>query len=223
MLSFLPDAPLFLAFVLASLAVIVAPGPDVVFVGSRAITQGRLVGFAAVLGTSTGLLVHVTAAAFGLSNLFLHAPLAYDILRWLGVAYLLWLAYRTLAAGPVDLDQLMADQTSKGRSRTRWITAKQAYRQGALTNLLNPKVAIFFIAFLPQFVPPQAGSSAASLLALALVFMVLGFIFLASLVFLFGTLGDKLRHNPAFLRWQRWISAGTLGGLALWLASQERE
>jgi threonine/homoserine/homoserine lactone efflux protein len=210
----LPEPTLFVAFLLASLVVIVAPGPDVLYVVSRSIGQGRWAGIVAVAGTSSGLMVHATAAALGLSGLFLHAPLAYEVLRYAGVGYLLYLAWRAFTAR--DAPEF---PQRKGAQGLGW---GRVYRQAALTNLLNPKVALFFIAFLPQFVDAQGGHAFAQIILLAALFVAAGVVFLLALALTFGRIGDWLRTRPAFWRVQRWIMGTTLGGLALWLALPER-
>jgi threonine/homoserine/homoserine lactone efflux protein len=210
----LPDPALSAAFLIASLVVIVAPGPDVLYVVSRSIGQGRWAGIVAVAGTSSGLLVHASAAALGLSGLFLHAPLAYEVLRYAGVAYLLYLAWRAFTAR--DAPEL---PRREGAQAPVWW---RVYRQAALTNLLNPKVALFFIAFLPQFVDAQGSHAFAQITLLAALFVVAGAVFLLVLALAFGRIGDWLRARPGFWRAQRWIMGTTLGGLALWLALPER-
>jgi threonine/homoserine/homoserine lactone efflux protein len=186
----------------------------VLYVVSRSVGQGRRAGLVAVAGTSSGLVVHGMAAALGLSGLFLHAPLAYEILRYAGVAYLLYLAWRAFTAR--DIPELAGRGGAEPRGWWR------VYRQAALTNLLNPKVALFFIAFLPQFVNPHAGHAPAQIAVLAALFIAAGVIFLLALALAFGRIGDWLRARPGFWWVQRWIMGTTLGGLALWLALPAR-
>ena len=133
----LPDAPLLIAFAIAALAVILSPGPDTLYVLSRSVGEGRLSGIVASLGISAGLCVHIGAAALGLSQLFEYAPVAFDILRWTGVAYLLYLAWRAFTGETTPLN------VSAGTERKR---LRRAFSEAALTNLLNPKIIVFFIA-----------------------------------------------------------------------------
>ena len=208
------DPSLFAAFLIASLVVIVAPGPDILYVAARSLGQGRTAGLVASCGTCSGLVVHGTAAAFGLSSLFAHAPLAYEVLRWLGVAYLAYLAWRAFTAD----DEVVLPATSVG-ARRAWL---RIYGQAMLTNLLNPKIVVFFIAFLPQFVAPQAAPYAMQVAVLVAVFTLLGFLFLAVLAVSIGRLGDRLRALPRVRRIQRWVMGSTLGSLAAWLAVSDR-
>ncbi len=209
----LPDPSLLVAFVFASIVVIVSPGPDFMYVTARSIGQGWGAGLVAACGICTGLVGHAVAAALGLSSLFAHAPVAYEVVRYLGVAYLAYLAYRAFTAD----DEVCLSAASSDR-RGWW----RIYRQAALTNLLNPKVAIFFIAFLPQLVRADGGRYALQVLLLAGLFIALGFVYLVAVVVAFGRLGDWLRARPQFWRLQRWVMGSTLGGLAVWLAVPER-
>lgn len=209
----LPDTPLLIAFAVAALAVILSPGPDTIYVLTRSVGEGRMSGIVAALGISAGLCVHISAAALGLSKLFDYAPVAYDVLRWAGVLYLLYLAWRAFTSG----DTPFAVPAGAGRKRLA-----RAFGEAALTNILNPKVAVFFIAFFPQFVAPARGEVAIQVLTLGGLFMAAGFAWLAVLALTFGYLGDWLKRSVRFWRWQRWIMGTSLGGLALWLALPSR-
>lgn len=208
-----PETPLLIAFAVASLAVILSPGPDTIYVLTRSVGEGRRAGIVATLGISAGLCLHVGAAALGLSKLFEHAPVAYDVLRYGGVLYLLYLAWRTFTAG----DAPLAVPTGAARKRLA-----RAFGEAALTNILNPKVAVFFIAFFPQFANPARGDMAAQILLLGALFMLAGIAWLAALALTFGYFGDWLKRSVRFWRWQRWIMGSSLGGLAVWLALPER-
>jgi len=209
----LPDAPLFIAFAIAALAVILSPGPDTVYVLSRSVGEGRLSGIVASLGISAGLCVHVGAASLGLSKLFEYAPVAFDILRWPGVAYLLYLAWRAFTGDTAPLN------VAAGTERKR---LRRAFSEAALTNLLNPKIIVFFIAFLPQFADPGRGQVALQIIVLGGMFIIAGFIWLGGLALAFGYFGDWLKRSLRFWRWQRWIMGTSLGGIALWLALPAR-
>jgi threonine/homoserine/homoserine lactone efflux protein len=209
----LPDTPLFIAFAIAALAVILSPGPDTLYVLTRSVGEGRLSGIVASLGISAGLCVHIGAAALGLSKLFDYAPIAYDVLRWAGVAYLLYLAWRAFTGGDTPLS-VSAGGAPKRRGR--------AFGEAALTNILNPKVAVFFIAFLPQFADPARGDVALQLVLLGGMFILAGFAWLAALALTFGYFGEWLKRSVRFWRWQRWVMGTSLGGIALWLALPAR-
>lgn len=210
----LPDTPLLIAFAIAALAVILSPGPDTVYVLSRSVGEGRLSGVVSSLGISAGLCVHVAAASLGVSKLFDYAPLAFDVLRWAGVAYLLYLAWRAFtgdAAAPLNVPT--------GTERKKLL---RAFTEAALTNLLNPKIIVFFIAFLPQFANPARGQVALQILLLGGMFILVGFCWLTGLALAFGYFGNWLKQSARFWRWQRWIMGTSLGGIALWLALPAR-
>ena len=209
----LPDTALLIAFAVASLAVILSPGPDTIYVLTRSVGEGRLSGIVATLGISAGLCVHIGAAALGLSKLFEHAPVAYDVLRYAGVVYLLYLAWRAFASG----DTPFAVPTGAARKRLA-----RAFGEAALTNILNPKIVVFFIAFLPQFADPARGGVALQIIALGIMFIVAGFAWLAALALTFGYFGDWLKRSVGFWRWQRWVMGTSLGVLAVWLALPDR-
>src|SRR5271166_6303908 len=134
------DPHIFFVFMAGALALNLAPGPDMTFVLAQSASRGRRAGMAASLGIGVGTLFHMTLAAFGLAALFAAWPIAFDIVRYLGGAYLLWIAWGMLRHPP------MIGEMNAGSS------VGTVFRQGVLTNVMNPKVAMFFIAFLPQFV-----------------------------------------------------------------------
>ncbi|MFL5576559.1 MAG: LysE family translocator [Gemmatimonadaceae bacterium] len=155
----LPDLHTLLIFMSAALALNVTPGPDMLYVAGRSAADGRTAGIAAALGIGAGTLFHIAAVALGLVALLAAVPIAYTALRLTGAAYLVYLGLRALRR-PGGL----AERTLAPASRLA------AFRQGALTNVLNPKVALFFLAFLPQFVDPARGSAAGQVIALGLLF-----------------------------------------------------
>ena len=156
----MPDTQQLLVFMAAALALNVTPGPDMLYVIARSSSEGRSAGIASALGIGAGTLFHITALALGLSALLAAVPLAYDAIRWAGAAYLVWLGIRAIRdAGRTDARVSLAP-ASLGA----------IFRQGMLTNVLNPKVALFFLAFLPQFVDPARGNPALQVIALGLLF-----------------------------------------------------
>lgn len=209
----LPDPTLLLAFAVASILLIVAPGPDTLYVAGRSMAQGRGAGLVAALGISTGLVVHSLAVAFGLASLVAYVPYAYDAVRYAGAAYILYLAWRALSDFTPDAGIA---------ARLRLAPLARVYREAVITNVLNPKVAIFFVAFLPQFANPDKGNLTAQILTLATLFICAGFAYLACIALSLGALGEWLRGRPAFWRVQRWLMGGTLGAMAIWLAWPER-
>jgi threonine/homoserine/homoserine lactone efflux protein len=210
----IPDAATFGLFAAASLALYVSPGPDMLYIASRSIGQGRRAGLLSACGTCSGLLAHTTAAALGLTALFSAAPAAFLVIKWLGVAYLLYLGIGVL--------------TGRGHS---WSGAGPAvagadpwriYAQGLLVNLLNPKIALFFLAFLPQFAGGAGDAFAARMVLLGALFTAGGLLWTAFLALAFGAAGDWLASRPAVWRWQRRFTGSVLIGLAAHLALSER-
>ena len=160
----MPDLQTLALFLAAGLALNLTPGPDMLYVATRGSAEGRAAGVASALGIAAGCLVHVAALALGLSALLKAVPLAYDAVRWAGAAYLVWLGLRALVRpAPLALGGALAP---------RRLAA--VFRQGVVTNVLNPKVALFFLAFLPQFVDPARGSAARQIVVLGLLFNVTG-------------------------------------------------
>ncbi len=214
MIPLLPEGPVFAAFLLGVVVLVVSPGPDTLYVAARSLAQGRAAGLLATAGIGCGLMVHIAAAAMGLAGLFRAWPLAYDAVRYLGVAYLLYLAWDCFAAD--DAKAAIPAAPLQGAAMIR------IFRQAVLTNLFNPKVALFFLAYLPQFADPARGAVGAQIALLGAILGSLGLTYLAAIALTAGTLGERLRAYPGMRRAQRWLLGATLGGLALWLAWPER-
>ena len=220
-LAFLPFGPAFAGFLLASLAVNVTPGPDMLYVIGRSVGQGRRAGIVAALGVFAGCLVHIAAAAVGLAALLELVPAAYLVLKYAGVAYLLYIGLRMILSAGTS-----ADAAVMGKAPAAPLGA--IFRQGVVTNALNPKVALFFLAFLPQFVDHGAAVATASaspalqMLALGLVFDVGGLLVNGGVACGFGTAGDWLRRRPGVWRWQQRATGGIFVAIALRLALPER-
>ena len=160
----MPDAHALLLFAGAGLLLNLTPGPDVLYIVGRSVSQGRGAGVVSALGIGAGCLVHVTAAALGLSALMLALPGAYDVVRYVGAAYLVWLGVKALrsSGGALRIEAMAA------------ISSRRIFWQGVLTNALNPKVALFFLAFLPQFADPARGPLPPQILLLGAIFTVNG-------------------------------------------------
>ena len=174
-------------FVLAGLLLNITPGPDVLYIVARAASQGRTAGFVSALGIGAGGLLHISAAVAGVSTLMMRLPAAYEGVRWLGAAYLVYLGARALlkkAKAPAAELKTFDDH---GLRRVFW--------QGFLTNALNPKVALFFVAFLPQFVDPGRGSAPVQFLVLGLIFNVNGTIVNLAYAALASSAGAWLRRH----------------------------
>ena len=201
-----------LLFCLACVALVATPGPSAVYLVSRTLAHGRAAGFVSLFGTSSGFALHALAAAFGLSALLAAVPLAYDVVRWAGAAYLAWLAVATWRARDEDgPDAPTAD-----------LPSAQLYRQGMLTALLNPKVALFQLAFFPQFVTPANGSVLAQSLLLAATQLAIVVAGDSLFVFAAASVRRWFSMRPGWGRWMRRALAGVFGALAARLVWQER-
>ena len=208
----LPEPAVLAVFLAAVLALTVTPGPDMLYVASRSLGQGRIAGVLSAVGVITGTFIHLAAAAVGLSQLFRYSPLAYDLLRYAGAAFLLYLAWRALAGGD-DLG------TASGRKPAG---SGKIFLQGILTNVLNPKVALFYISFLPQFVDPERGSVALQILVLGSILNGLGLAVKLTVAMTADGLGDWMRAHPRFRKVQAWVTASILAALALRITLPER-
>jgi len=209
----MPDPTLWALFVAASLALLLTPGPAVLFIVARSIAHGRTAGLVSVLGIHLGTIVHITAAAVGLSALVVSSALAFAIVKYLGAGYLIWIGIRTLMAKDPDPEAPSVAAEPLAR----------VFRDGFVVNLFNPKTAIFFLAFLPQFVDPARGGLHWQILVLGLTFMGLGILSDAGFALVAGVAGDFLRRNRRFLRLQRWFAGTSFIGLGVTAALATRK
>jgi threonine/homoserine/homoserine lactone efflux protein len=200
-----PDPGTLAVFSAAALALLVIPGPAVLYIVAQSIEHGRAAGLVSMLGVQTGGLVHVLAAALGLSALLLQSATAFNIVKFAGAAYLIFLGLKKL------LSRQRFETTSERPPRR----LDRLYRQGIVVNVLNPKTALFFFAFLPQFVDVEAGSVGLQILLLGLLFLVLATLSDGMYAIAAGTASDWLRGNPRFLRAERWVSGTVLVGLGV--------
>jgi threonine/homoserine/homoserine lactone efflux protein len=191
-------------FALAALALAVVPGPAVLYIVAQSVHGGRSVGVVSALGIASGGLVHVVAAVVGLSAVLATSATAFDAVKLLGAAYLVWLGIRTLLAG---------DERRIG-GRLPEPTRRRVYAQGVVVNVLNPKTALFFLAFLPQFVAPDEPARP-QLALLGAVFVVIALASDLVWALVAGTAGAVLRESRRFLRAQRWVSGTIFLGLGL--------
>jgi threonine/homoserine/homoserine lactone efflux protein len=201
----MPDPTLWGLFVVASLVLLLTPGPAVLFIVARSVAQGRSAGLVSVLGIHLGTIVHIVAAAIGLSALLVSSALAFAIVKYLGAAYLIWMGIRTLMAK--DPEPQAGDVPSG--------TLRRIFRDGFVVNLFNPKTAIFFLAFLPQFIDPARGGVHWQIIVLGLTFMGLGMLSDGMFAVVAGAAGDFLRRNRRFLRLQRWFAGISFIGLGI--------
>ena len=202
----IPSAGSIGLFVVAALVLLVVPGPSVLYIVARSMAQGRTAGFVSDLGIHSATLVHVAAASFGLSALLASSAIAFSIVKYAGAAYLIWIGLRKIFSREDNPDVAIA---LKPRSHAR------LFREGFVVNLLNPKTALFFLAFLPQFVEVGRGHIAMQVAFLGLVFTGLGLISDGCYAFAAGTLGERLRHSRAYLRFERYISGILFIGLGV--------
>jgi RhtB (resistance to homoserine/threonine) family protein len=200
-------------FLSAGILLNLAPGPDTFYILARSGAEGRAVGVASALGIAAGSIVHTMAAALGLSVLLSTSPLAFDVVRYAGAAYLVYLGARMLIARASG-----STQTSDARGRG----AYAAFRQGMLTNVLNPKVALFFLAFLPQFIAPAALHAKLGFVALGLSFVATGLAWCLVLALAGAAIGAWLRARPRFGSWLDRICGAVFVGLGIRLALQQR-
>jgi len=203
------DPWVLLAFLPAALALNLTPGADMMFCLGQGLRSGARPAVAASAGISVGALVHTALAGLGLSALIAHVPLAFDIIRWLGVGYLLWLAIAALRGG------LAANPHPP-------VPARRAFREGLVVNLTNPKVILFVLAFVPQFVDPSRGVILAQFLVFGAVLALGGFVVNGLVGVFAGGIGQTLIGSPVFSRILGVISAGIFGALAVRLALMER-
>jgi threonine/homoserine/homoserine lactone efflux protein len=195
----MPDLSTLIIFMTASLLLLITPGPAVLYIVTRSIDQGRVAGIVSALGIGTGTMVHVVAASLGLSAILVSSALAYSVVKYLGAAYLIYLGIRTFRARSALEQPALNGPKSLAR----------IFRQGVVVNILNPKVALFFFAFLPQFVDPDGGTVGVQVLFLGLLFVTMGIISDSVYALLAGTAGQWLKSSAAFLRGQR-VFAGTI-------------
>lgn len=203
---------LFVSFLTAALIVQVVPGPGMLFILANGIAGGRRAGIAAACGAAAGMVVHTFAAALGLAALFEHAPAAYDVLRIGGALYLLWLAIGHFRAGS---DGTLAAGTPRRSPR-------QVFARSALNNLSNPKVILFYLAFLPQFVSRGGTSVTVQLLVLGFVFLLIGLVIDLMLGAFSGRIGEWLRHRRSMRRAIDWAAGTIMGALGIRLLASGR-
>jgi threonine/homoserine/homoserine lactone efflux protein len=193
-------------FVAASLAVIVAPGPDNIYVLTRGVAQGRDVALASAWGMCSGLLFHTTLAALGLSAVLARSAVAFSVVKYAGAAYLIFLGVRALLSKEGFAPSVGEESAAQlGRF----------FLKGLTMNLLNPKVAVFFLAFLPQFVNVGSSGAALQLVALGLIFALLSVIVFSAIALFSGLFGDKLSKSPRFANVLQGLTGSVLIGLGV--------
>ena len=192
----MPELSTFSIFITATLVLLLIPGPAVLYIVTRSIDQGRVAGIVSTLGIAVGTLFHVVAAAFGVSALLVSSALLFNFVKYLGAAYLIYLGVRKLLVK----EELRLTQKVEHKKLI------QIFYQGVIVNVLNPKTALFFFAFLPQFVDVSRGTIAGQVLFLGATFVVIGLCSDGLYALLAGSLGKWLRSNLSFLRAQRYFA-----------------
>jgi len=201
----LPEPGALAVFVVAALVLLVIPGPAVLYIVAQSVSQGRLAGIVSMLGIQVGGLVHVAAAAAGLSALLVRSAVAFNVVKYAGAAYLVFLGVRRL----FGKDELEAPGARPERSLRR------LFAQGVVINVLNPKTALFFFSFLPQFVNVDAGSVALQIATLGLVFIMLATLSDGLYALAAGSAAGWLRGRRGFVRGERYATGSVLVGLGV--------
>jgi threonine/homoserine/homoserine lactone efflux protein len=198
----LPNLPV---FILAALILLLTPGPAVLYIIARSMDQGRLAGFVSVLSIEVGNSFHVLATTLGLSAILLSSALAFTIVKYLGAAYLIYLGIRRLLA--------RSDEHEIAKYQRQ--SLRRIFSQGVVVATLNPKTALFFLAFLPQFVDPSAGSITLQLLTLGGMFVMMAIVTDGTYALLASTAGGWLKRNRSFLRAERYVVGSVYIGLGV--------
>jgi threonine/homoserine/homoserine lactone efflux protein len=202
-----------LQFALVALAMVLTPGPNMIYLLSRSICQGRAAGLVSLAGIALGFMVYLICAAVGLTAIFLSVPLAYDALRMAGVIYLLYLAWQAVKPGgrsPFQVRDLPLDRSSR------------LFGMGLFTSLLNPKIAILYASLLPQFIHPEQGSVLAQSLVLGSTQIAISVSVNAVIVFMAGSVAAFFASRPTWQVVQRWLMGTVLAGLAVRMAVESR-
>jgi threonine/homoserine/homoserine lactone efflux protein len=209
----MPAASSLLAFALVSLCIVLTPGPNMIYVISRSLTQGPGAGIVSLGGVALGFLFYMLCAAFGITALLLAVPFAYDALRFAGAAYLLWLAWQAVKPGgrsPFQVKKLAVD------------SPRRLFAMGFVTNLLNPKIAMLYLALLPQFIDPAGASVLGQSLVLGTIQIAISLSVNAAVALAAGSIALFLSTRPGWMLVQRYVMGTVLAGLAMRLAFEAR-
>jgi threonine/homoserine/homoserine lactone efflux protein len=209
----MPSLTNLFAFALIALGMVLTPGPNMIYLISRSIIQGRVAGLISLGGVALGFVFYMLCAAFGLTALVFAVPYAYDALRLTGAAYLLWLAWAALRPGgrsPFEVKALPVD------------SPRRLFAMGLLTNLLNPKIAMLYLSLLPQFIDLRAGSVLMQSLALGSTQIIISVTVNAGIAMMAGSIAGFLKAHPSWALIQRWLMGTVLAGLAVRMAVESR-
>lgn len=210
----MPSSTALLAFALVSLGMVLTPGPNMIYLISRSISQGRVAGLISLGGVALGFVFYMLCAAFGITALLFAIPYAYDALRFAGAAYILWLAWQAVKPGgrsPFQVHKLRVDGPGK------------LFAMGLLTNLLNPKIAMLYLALLPQFIDPAQGSVLMQSIVLGATQIAVSVSVNALIAIAAGSIATFLATRPFWMLVQRWIMGTMLAALAVKMAVEARK
>ncbi|MBS7702986.1 LysE family translocator [Chelatococcus asaccharovorans] len=202
-------------FALVSLGMVLTPGPNMIYLITRSICQGRRAGFISLLGVIFGFVFYMFCAAFGLTAILLAVPYAYEAIQWVGAAYLLYLAWGTIKPGARSVLSPRTDLDIDG--------PRKLFMMGFVTNLLNPKIAVLYLSLLPQFIDPFEGHLLLQSITLGLTQIAVSFSVNLAIVFAAGSVASWFSTRPTWLKIQRWVMAGVLTALASRLALDHRQ
>lgn len=209
----MPEANTWIAFCLICLGMALTPGPNMLYLVSRSISQGPMAGLVSLAGTAAGFVVYLLCAALGITALLMAAPIAYDVLRFGGALYLGWLAWQAIRPGgaaPFQVRELPKDPPAR------------LMAMGFLTNLLNPKAAMLYLSLLPQFIKPEQGAVLGQSLVLGGSQIVISLTINGLICLAAGSIATFLAGRPVWVLVQRWLMATVLGGLAIRMATEAR-
>lgn len=209
----MPSSSSLLAFALVALAMVLTPGPNMIYLISRSITQGRIAGLISLCGVALGFIFYMLCAAFGITALLFAVPYAYEALKFAGAAYLLWLAWQAVkpnGRSPFQVQRLPVDSSRK------------LFLMGFVTNLLNPKIAMLYLALLPQFIDPAQGSVLVQSVVFGMTQIVVSVSVNSLIAIAAGSIAVFLASRPAWLKMQRYLMGTVLAGLAVRMALETR-
>ncbi len=199
-------------FVTVSMMLTLAPGPDIIFVITQSISKGRKAGISTALGLCSGITVHTTAAALGISAILHQSAIAFQILKYAGACYLLFLAWKAIKEGETSLS------TESVNKQSFW----SLFKRGILMNILNPKVSLFFLAFLPQFVSTESGHVPVQMIILGLIFMLQAIVIFTIVALFSGAFGEKILNRPGIGKYINFVKASVFGLIGIKLALTDR-
>ncbi|WP_347219727.1 LysE family translocator [Chryseobacterium sp.] len=197
-------------FILAALILVISPGPNMIYLISKSITQGKKSGFISLMGVVCGFLFHIIMVSFGLTAVLLAVPLAYTVLKTIGTVYLLYLAYQAIKPKSKNIFEIDQNGTHDG--------PKKLFTIGFLTNVLNPKVAVFYLSFFPQFIKPEYGSVLTQSLELGVVQVLVSFSVNFLIVLTAAKVARFFADHPFWIKIQKWFMASILTYLAVKMA-----